>query len=55
MVIGDEEIIVNGQTVSFGQAPVIVDNFTLVPLRAFEAAVTRLDWDEDNRIVTIWP
>jgi hypothetical protein len=55
MVVDIDEIIVNGQSMNYGQAPVIVNDFTLVPLRAFEAAVNRLDWNEVSRIVRIYP
>ena len=55
MTIGDNTIIVGGESISFDQAPVIVDDYTLVPLRVFEKAVQYIGWDEATRTVTIYP
>ena len=54
MTIDEELILVDGVAMSFGQSPVIVSDFTLVPLRVFEAAVKSIDWHETARTVTIF-
>ena len=55
MRIDDPVILVDGETLDLGQAPVIVDGHTLLPLRAFEAAVAEIRWDEAARTVTVTP
>ena len=46
-------VTVNGAEVSFDQPPIIVDNRTLVPLRAiFEAMGATVDWDQETQTVT---
>ena len=55
MTIDIDEVTIDGQSASFGQAPVIVNDYTLVPLRVFEAAVESIMWHEDTRTVEIFP
>ena len=54
MTIGEESIFVGGEILTYGQAPVIVDGYTLVPLRAFEAAVELITWNADTRQVEVF-
>ena len=54
MVVEQEEIAVDGQIFSFGQAPVIVNDVTLVPLRAFEVLFAALEWDANSQRVIIY-
>ncbi|MCL2548626.1 MAG: copper amine oxidase N-terminal domain-containing protein [Symbiobacteriaceae bacterium] len=37
------------------QAPTIVNDFTMVPVRAFDGIVSDIQWDEDSQTVTIIP
>ena len=53
MTIDDPIILVDGEEVSYGQAPVIIDDRTLVPVRVFETVFTALLWDEPTQTVTI--
>ncbi|MCL2497544.1 MAG: copper amine oxidase N-terminal domain-containing protein [Symbiobacteriaceae bacterium] len=53
--IGDPTITIDGVDYNFGQAPVIVDNYTLVPLRTFEPILDALEWHSDTRRVVIYP
>ena len=53
LTIDSEQVYINGQRYTFDQAPVIVDGHTLVPLRIFEQAVEKLNWDGIARSVTI--
>ncbi|MCL2046261.1 MAG: copper amine oxidase N-terminal domain-containing protein [Oscillospiraceae bacterium] len=46
--INDEEFILD-------QAPVIVDNFTMLPLRAFESFVDEIFWYHEAKMVVIFP
>ena len=56
MVIDEIELIIDGEVVTkYGQAPVIVNGSTLLPLRAFEAAVSDIGWNAETRSVTIKP
>ena len=55
MTIGDNNIVVNGETIVFDQEPVIVDDYTLVPIRVFEQAVQYIGWNEATQTVTIYP
>ena len=55
LTIGDPVIYVDGESIILDQAPVIVDSRTLVPLRAFEKAVTSLGWNADARQAIIYP
>ena len=52
MVIDQEEILVDGQSLSFGQAPIVEGGRTLLPLRAFEI-VAVLDWNAELRQVSV--
>ncbi len=46
-------VTLNGDEIAFDQPPVIVNDRTLVPLRAiFEALGAEVDWDGDTRTVT---
>ncbi len=52
--IGDDEMLVNGESVRLDAAPFIADDRTLVPVRAIsEAFGSRVEWDEDERVVSI--
>ena len=53
MTIDDPIILVDGEEVDYGQAPVIIDDRTLVPVRVFETVFTALLWDEPTQTVTI--
>ena len=55
MVVDQLEIQINGESHNFGQAPVIIDGFTLVPLRAFEALFSRLTWEQESQSVVLVP
>ena len=55
MTIGELEMIIDGEIVRFDQEPVIVGDYTLVPLRVFEAAVETIMWQEITRTVEISP
>ena len=55
MVVGDNVIYVNGRQVILDQPPVEIEGTTLVPLRAFESVVTRIDWDPVGFVATIYP
>lgn len=47
------KVILNRSTLSFDQAPIIIDGRTLVPLRViFEALGASVDWDESTRTIT---
>ncbi|WP_352399772.1 stalk domain-containing protein [Anaerotignum sp.] len=47
------QVYVDGQTVSFDQAPVIIDDRTLVPMRAiFKALGSQVTWSEPNQTIT---
>ena len=46
---------VDGMEQELSQAPTLVGDHTLVPLRAFDVAVTSIDWDGDAQLVTIVP
>ena len=49
---GDISVIVDNETVSFDQPPVIRDNYTLVPFRAiFEKLGMEVKWIQDERCV----
>ena len=54
--IGSNEMTVNDEKVSLDTAPVIIDDRTLVPLRAVsEALDCNVDWDGDTKTVAIAP
>ena len=55
MTVGDPEILVDGTLYDYGQAPVVVNGSTLVPLRAFEALVSDIEWNPISQTVTIVP
>jgi len=55
MYVGNETMTVNGVEQVLSQAPLIVEDRTLVPLRAFEAVVDELKWDGPTQMVTIYP
>ena len=49
----DITVLVNGTAVEFDQKPVIIEERTLVPLRAiFEALGATVDWNGDTQTVT---
>ena len=54
LVIDELAILIDGEPIDYGQAPVIVSEYTLVPLRAFEKVVQYLDWNDDSKEVTIY-
>lgn len=54
--IGSNEMTVNDEKVSLDTVPVIIDDRTLVPLRAVsEALDCNVDWDGDTKTVAIAP
>ena len=54
--IGSNEMTVNDEKVSLDTVPVIIDDRTLVPLRAVsEALDCNVDWNGDTKTVTIAP
>lgn len=54
MTIDNPEMKVNDDTVALDSAPTIVDDRTLVPVRAIaEAFGSKVDWDGDTKTVTI--
>ncbi len=54
MKIGDAKIIVDGKIYETDVAPMIVDDRTYIPLRAFsEGLGMKVDWDGENYIVNI--
>jgi len=53
MVVDQLEIMINGTPHEYGQAPVVVDGSTLVPLRAFQLFVEELGWDGDRATVSL--
>ena len=55
MTIDKQLITVDGEDIDYGQAPVIVDGYTLVPLRVFEAAVADIQWLPATQEVIIVP
>ena len=55
MTIDNQLITVDGKEIDYGQAPVIVDGYTLVPLRVFEAAVADIQWLPTTQEVIIVP
>ena len=54
LAIDNDTIVVDGEAFQLDQAPVIVDDHTLVPLRAFEAAVESIHWLADARQVEVY-
>lgn len=55
MVIDQMQIEIDGVGYDFGQAPMVIDGSTLVPLRAFELVVSELTWDNTTQRVIIRP
>jgi len=54
MMIGDREIIVNGRSIELDVPPMIVDNRTLVPVRAVaESFDAEVEWDAATQTVII--
>ena len=51
--IGSNVVYINGEAVTIDSPPVIVGDYTLVPLRVFEAVMESLTWDAATRTVTI--
>jgi hypothetical protein len=54
-VIGNPKVTVDWVEYDFGQAPLIVDGYTLLPLRAFQEVLTAISWDAENRTIIIIP
>ena len=48
-------IYVDGEYYNYGQAPIVLNGSTLVPLRAFDPVVTDLTWQAETRTVVITP
>ena len=49
----DISVVLDGEKLAFDQAPVMINDRTMVPLRAiFEALGASVDWDENTRTVT---
>jgi len=55
MVVDSSTIKVDREDYDYGQAPVIQNGSTLVPLRAFEQIVSDIGWDQARQTVTIVP
>ena len=54
LLIGETEMTVNNETIVLDTPPVIINDYTLVPLRAVsEAAGAKVNWDGGERTVTI--
>lgn len=54
MYIGDDKITLNKKAYKTDTAPIIIENRTLVPLRAIsELLNSKVEWDGENRVVTI--
>ncbi len=54
MSIGDENVYVNGQQISMGLAPMIVESRTLVPVRfVSEGLGATVDWDEKTNTASV--
>ena len=53
MTIDNPTMTIDGETIIFDQAPVIVGDYTLVPLRVFEKAVQSIQWLETTHEVHI--
>ena len=54
LVIGSDEMQIHNQKIKLDTAPIIVNDRTLVPLRAVsEAFDYDVNWDEDTKTVTI--
>ena len=56
-VMAEEDVVsvsVDNTMVAFDQNPVIIDGYTLVPVRAvFEQAGAKVDWNQDTQTATI--
>ncbi|MCL2548125.1 MAG: stalk domain-containing protein, partial [Symbiobacteriaceae bacterium] len=55
MLVDDPQIIIDGDGYVYSQAPVIIGESTLVPLRAFEILLSELAWDEATQTVALLP
>ena len=55
MVVGRSDMYINGQLIILDQPPVETGGHTLVPVRAFESIVTRIEWNPLSFVVTIYP
>jgi len=55
MVVDQQEIFINGMATDFGQAPIVINGSTLVPLRAFEVVLESLVWDPITSSVSLTP
>ena len=55
MHLNNPIIVVDGMAVTLDQAPVLVGNHTMVPVRAFNSIVTDIGWDNVTQTVTIQP
>ena len=54
LVIGKSDMLVNGELVSLDVAPCVINDRTLVPVRAIaEAFNLKVDWDENTKTVSI--
>jgi len=55
MQVDSNEITVDGEPITLDQAPTLVGDHTLVPVRAFQLVVTDLQWNAGTQMVTIIP
>ena len=55
MIVDELNIEIEGQSFEYGVAPTVIEGSTLVPLRAFEQVVSKLDWDGETQTVIITP
>ncbi|MCL2548609.1 MAG: ABC transporter substrate-binding protein [Symbiobacteriaceae bacterium] len=53
MVVDELAITIDGELHEYGQAPIVVEGSTLVPLRAFDLLVEKLEWEGTSETVTI--
>lgn len=52
-VNSDIQVFLNGQKISFDVPPMIINDFTMVPMRAiFEALGYEVEWDDANKSIT---
>lgn len=53
MMIDDSNVIIDGETLTLSQAPILIDGHAMVPLRAFEKFVSSLTWIEESMQVLL--
>jgi len=55
MTLGQEDILIDGEAINFGQGPVNIDGTVLLPVRVFEILFEAIRWDAVNQVVTLIP